>query len=92
MGFVGSERFLDGLVQGSSGASGRANDTEIYVLKTTPVRTVREKRWTTTATVLGRKVDALPRWHCQDGRRVGCTVDGLEADSDRSAEPWALGQ
>ena len=56
------------------------------------MRTVREKRWTTTATVLGRKVDALPRWHCQDVRRVGCTMDGLEADIDRSAEPWALGQ
>ena len=29
MGCVGSERFLHGLVQGSSGASGRLNGTEI---------------------------------------------------------------
>ena len=54
---------MHGLVQGSSGASGRANDQETEALKTTPVGMVREKRWAATATFLGGK-----RWmHRRDG-------------------------
>ena len=52
---------------------------KLEALKTTPVGMVREKRWAATATVLVKNVDAPLRWHCQDGRRVGCTGDGLES-------------
>ena len=78
MGCVGSERFLHGLVQGSLGATGRSSGAEIEALKTTPVGWC-AKKVGSDRNVLVRNVDALPRWHCRDGRRVGYTVDGVES-------------
>ena len=93
MGFVGSERFLDGLVQGSSGASGRPNGAEIRGAENdTSGDDAQNKDGQRPRLFWWEKVDAPPRWHCQDGRRVGCTVMMWRADNDRSAEPWALGQ
>ena len=92
-GFVGSERCLDGLVQRSSGASGRPNGAEIRGAENdTSGDDAQKKGGQRPRLFWWEKVDAPPRWHCQDGRRVGCIVDGQRAGGDRSAEPWALGQ
>ena len=60
--------------------------------KTTPVGIVEKKGGQRPRLFWWEKVDAPPRWHCQDGRRVGCIVVGQRAGGDRSAGPWALGQ
>ena len=101
MGFVESERFLDGLVQRSSGASGRPNGAEIRGAENDASGDGREKRWAATATFLVGKSGcttemALPRWqkgglHCgwsASRRRQVCRAVGLRPVT--GSKGWGL--